>query len=69
MPLLFILCCYAIFNQFCFTYSTGGSLKNFIKQYGPFRDKEIVDYSFQLLHGVKYLHENNIVHRDIKGIF
>jgi len=48
---------------------TGGCLKNFIKQCGPFRDKDIVNYTFQLLFGVKYLHEKNILHRDIKGIF
>jgi len=47
----------------------GGSLKEFIRLRGPFRDKEIVDYSFQLLSGVKYLHDNNIVHHDIKGIY
>jgi len=47
----------------------GGSLKDLIRHMGPFRDKEIIEYSFQLLSGLNYLHENNIVHHDIKGIF
>jgi len=47
----------------------GGSLRELIRHFGPFRDKEIIDYSFQLLSGLQYLHGNNIVHHDIKGIF
>jgi len=35
---------------------------------GPFRDKDIIHYLFQLLSGLKYLHEINIVHHDIKGM-
>lgn len=45
----------------------GGSLRKLLRHMGPFRDKEIIDYTFQLLSGLKYLHENNILHHDIKG--
>lgn len=49
-------------------YFAGGSLKNLIRDMGPFRDKDIIHYLFQLLSGLKYLHEINIVHHDIKGM-
>ena len=54
---------------YLFIYCSGGSLKNFVKQYGPLRDKQIIDFTFQLLRGLEYFHENNIVHHDIKGTF
>lgn len=48
----------------------GGSLTSYakkIKACGALSESTIRDWSYQMICGVKYLHDSNVVHRDIKG--
>lgn len=45
----------------------GGSLAHLLKKFGTFRIEVVRNYTKQILLGLKYLHENGVVHRDIKG--
>eukprot|EP00743_Colponemidia_sp_Colp-15_P006240 GILK01006712.1.p1 GENE.GILK01006712.1~~GILK01006712.1.p1 ORF type:complete len:572 (-),score=95.99 GILK01006712.1:175-1890(-) len=48
-------------------YVPGGSITNLLRKFGPFKESVIKVYTKQLLLGLDYLHENRILHRDIKG--
>ncbi|CAF1581908.1 unnamed protein product [Adineta steineri] len=53
--------------QVIMEYVDGGSLSTHLSKFGQFREASIKNYTRQLLEGVQYLHENQIVHRDIKS--
>jgi mitogen-activated protein kinase kinase kinase len=51
-----------LFMEFC----SGGSLASLL-EHGRIEDETVIMiYALQMLEGLAYLHENNIVHRDIK---
>ena len=48
-------------------YAPGGSIHDLLQKFGPFQIKVVSVFTTQILDGLIYLHENGIVHRDIKG--
>lgn len=50
-------------------YMENGSLANIIKpnKFGPFPESLVAVYIAQVLEGLVYLHEQGVIHRDIKG--
>ena len=46
----------------------GGSMAQYVKLRGNLTETEVQKYSAQILSGLDYLHKNNIIHRDIKGL-
>jgi serine/threonine protein kinase len=46
---------------------SGGSISSLLKKFGRFSEKLVRVYVKQILAGLEYLHQNKIIHRDIKG--
>ena len=44
----------------------GGDLYSYIKEHGKLDESEIFHLSYQLAMGLKYLHDQNVIHRDLK---
>jgi serine/threonine protein kinase len=44
-----------------------GSLADVIKKFGFLSEPLTANYVTQVLRGLKYLHEQGVLHRDIKG--
>ncbi|ESP00814.1 hypothetical protein LOTGIDRAFT_64389, partial [Lottia gigantea] len=53
----------SIFMQFV----PGGSLANVLARFGALEESVFRRYTRQILEGVEYLHQNDVIHRDIKG--
>lgn len=54
------------FNMFV-EWMSGGSMAYLLGQYGAFTESVIIRYTRQILRGLAYLHDNHILHRDLKG--
>ncbi|GJJ15641.1 hypothetical protein Clacol_009919 [Clathrus columnatus] len=48
-------------------YCENGSLHNICKRFGKFPENLVAVYISQVLEGLVYLHEQGVIHRDIKG--
>jgi len=58
MHLLFLM-----LARFC----ENGSLHNICKRFGKFPENLVAVYISQVLEGLVYLHDQGVIHRDIKG--
>ena len=54
------------FNVFL-EYVSGGSISSCLQKNGKFEEELAQTIACQILYGLEYLHELNIIHRDIKG--
>jgi serine/threonine protein kinase len=45
---------------------SGGSIKDMLEMYGPLPESVILKYVKQVLHGLVYLHQCHVIHRDLK---
>ena len=50
------------------SFDVGGSISYLLGMYGAFSENVITSYTLQVLRGLAYLHDNHVLHRDLKGI-
>jgi len=48
-------------------YCENGSLQSICKKFGKFPEQLMAVYTTQVLEGLVYLHQEGVIHRDIKG--
>lgn len=48
-------------------YVSGGSVQDMLSKFGALDESIVRNYTHQILQGLAFLHENNVVHCDIKG--
>ncbi|XP_072182009.1 uncharacterized protein [Diadema setosum] len=48
-------------------YVPGGSIASLLARFGALEETVFCRYTKQILEGTQYLHENDVIHRDIKG--
>ena len=51
----------------CLEFTPGGSLFTLLKKDGKLNLRTTIQYTRQILEGVSYLHQQRVIHRDIKG--
>lgn len=57
----------SILTYFCDRFCENGSLHNICKKFGKFPENLVAVYISQVLEGLVYLHDQGVIHRDIKG--
>ncbi|XP_038123955.1 mitogen-activated protein kinase kinase kinase 19 isoform X2 [Cyprinodon tularosa] len=48
-------------------YIPGGSIASVLHRFGPLPERVLALYTHQILEGVAFLHQNRVIHRDLKG--
>jgi len=53
-------------SYICLEYCSGGSMQDYITTHGAMEGDRAVRLFFQILHGINYLHQRRVIHRDVK---
>jgi serine/threonine protein kinase len=47
-------------------YCSGGEVHEYLKEIGKFSEEDCYSYASQLTEAVRYCHNSNVIHRDLK---
>jgi serine/threonine protein kinase len=55
-------------DSFCFVmeYCSGGDLRNYLATRGPVGSEKLFGIALQIVNGIRFCHNSNVVHRDLK---